>query len=293
MSDHSPRLVAPTSRRGSAAAVGVIARLRRRRGPRLILGLAWFAGCGGPPQSAAPPSAGARSPTVEPLPALMLERTTASPGVEIPLAPFEPSAADTAAILPPAGEPVRSPGELGLIAFEARRYPDAARHFAKALQTEPDRIEFLLGLGSSRLHLGEYRLAVPTIEKVLRLDPRQPIAWELLGIAEVERRRFAAALRSLNEAEALGRSTQALYVARCQAQLETGNYEAAIADTRRAEELGSTDPLLFGLRCSAAIRLRDWETAEQALATAIGHQLPQATIEELSAWLKRSRAESP
>jgi len=70
----------------------------------------------------------------------------------------------------------------GKIAFEARRFAEAANEFRKAVATKPDSVTARVNLGAALSQTGDLKGAAEQFEEVLRLEPGKATAHYNLGI---------------------------------------------------------------------------------------------------------------
>ena len=70
----------------------------------------------------------------------------------------------------------------GKIAFEARRYADAATEFRKAIASQPESLTARINLGAALTQLGDVNGAVEQFEAALRIDPRSVNAHYNLAV---------------------------------------------------------------------------------------------------------------
>lgn len=70
----------------------------------------------------------------------------------------------------------------GKIAFEARRYTEAANEFRKAVSIKPDSVTARVNLGAALSQTGDLKGAAEQFEEVLRLEPGKATAHYNLGI---------------------------------------------------------------------------------------------------------------
>lgn len=84
---------------------------------------------------------------------------------------------------------------LGDLDFQARRWTAATRRFALATRLNPGFTDAWLGLGRSRLALGQARLAIAPLAHAARLDPNNPTPHYYLALAYLKTGHRAAAAR--------------------------------------------------------------------------------------------------
>lgn len=92
----------------------------------------------------------------------------------------------------------------GKIAFEARRYAEAANEFRKAVAAKPDSVTARVNLGAALSQTGDVAGAAEQFTEALRIDPANAIAHYNLGIilaVQNKRQEAIAHLRSALSAE--------------------------------------------------------------------------------------------
>lgn len=89
---------------------------------------------------------------------------------------------------------------LGVIAYHAERYEDAARHFRQALAAQPDADEPLVNLGGVLLNLGQWREALRYNQRAVAGQPGDALAHAQLGLSYLQLDQFAPAETHLREA---------------------------------------------------------------------------------------------
>jgi tetratricopeptide (TPR) repeat protein len=241
-------------------------------------------GCGRTPQPVSPQSSSLTTTTTIPR---LAAPETASQTSE--LTPFDVDAPETQSLFQKEELTPEALIQQAHQALLAGKLQEAAEGYETVLATQRDNLDVLLGLGTARLRLEQYHRALPIIEKALRIDPNNGMGLELLGLVEVRRHRYSAALDQLNAAEKQGRKSMALYLGRSQAYAAAGNHPLAIQDTITAEELGCQDPMLFALRCSSALYAEEWSIAEVALLAAVERDVPESVATELRTSLEKRR----
>jgi len=73
--------------------------------------------------------------------------------------------------------------ETGLIFYLLGRHNDAAIHYQRALDSEPDNLAALVNLGVCHNELGQHQQAVLCYEKALKVDPTNSAGWGNLAKA--------------------------------------------------------------------------------------------------------------
>ena len=166
--------------------------------------------------------------------------------------------------------------------------PMAVGAVAEALERDDPgmALEVTTVFASALLELGERQRAVPHLERVTRLAPSQPGAWERLGKVLVELDRPDEAYATLSRAQSLAESQRAAEIegaARAERLLReakalqgSGRLEEALAAVRQAQEAAPREPDAWLLEVRLLIDLRrDDEAlhaAERLVTRTSGHQ---------------------
>jgi len=72
---------------------------------------------------------------------------------------------------------------LGELGRQARQFPDAIEHFARATELDPSFVDAFIGLGKSLVSLGRPGEAVPPLQAAVKLQPENPVAHYQLAFA--------------------------------------------------------------------------------------------------------------
>ncbi len=100
----------------------------------------------------------------------------------------------------------RTHNALGILADLQGRFPQAARHYERALEASPDNPIALNNLGYSLYLAGDWAGAKRALTQAVRLYPDYQLAWRNLGLVHARQRDYDEALqavaRSGSEAEA-------------------------------------------------------------------------------------------
>ena len=86
---------------------------------------------------------------------------------------------------------------LGLALGVSGRYDEAAAHFAKALQIDPNFYDGLVGMGVTREYQGRLPEAIDYFQAAIRLQPDAPKAHVQLGRALWKQNNDQAALEEI------------------------------------------------------------------------------------------------
>jgi predicted TPR repeat methyltransferase len=93
---------------------------------------------------------------------------------------------------------------VGIEQFERREFEAAVLSFELALQHAPGRPSVLMNLGVSCAHLGHFERADVYLGQALAADATQIDAWKAWGVAQMALGDWVSALRSHEQASALG-----------------------------------------------------------------------------------------
>lgn len=83
---------------------------------------------------------------------------------------------------------------LGLYYYNQKEYENSINSIKKAIEQNPDKLEFYINLGNSYCALKEYEKAKLVYEKVIDKDPSFDMAYHSLGLLYKEKREYKEAL---------------------------------------------------------------------------------------------------
>ena len=92
---------------------------------------------------------------------------------------------------------------LGYLLWTQGHAPEAAQEFQAELDNDPEHIQAMLYLADSQIQMNRVEDARPLLEKVVRINPANPMGHLDLGIVYAEAGRNADALRELKAAAAI------------------------------------------------------------------------------------------
>lgn len=92
---------------------------------------------------------------------------------------------------------------LGYLLWTQKIYPEAATEFEAELANDPGHVQSMLYLADTKIQTNKMEAARPLLERVIKLDPTQPLAHLDLGIVLTETDEKTEALRELQIAEKL------------------------------------------------------------------------------------------
>jgi Flp pilus assembly protein TadD len=91
----------------------------------------------------------------------------------------------------------------GKLAFEARRFTEAAVEFRKAVAAGPDNVAARINLGATLSQLGDAQAAAEQFEEAIRIDPRRANAHYNLAILLAGQNQHEKAIAHLQSAMAI------------------------------------------------------------------------------------------
>lgn len=92
---------------------------------------------------------------------------------------------------------------LGYLLWTQKSYPEAATEFQAELANDPDHVQSMVYLADAHIQMNQPDLALPLLEKAVRLDPSQPLAHLDLGIIYSDAGKNDEAMRELTLASKL------------------------------------------------------------------------------------------
>lgn len=126
---------------------------------------------------------------------------------------------------------------LGYLLWTQGQYLDAAKEFQAELVNVPDHVQALVYLADSNIKTGHSDLAVPLLQKAIRLEPRLEMAHLDLGIVYAEAGRHADAIRELKLAAKLKPDDVAPHWRLAQLYRTLGRREEANAEFEKTKTL--------------------------------------------------------
>ena len=136
---------------------------------------------------------------------------------------------------------------LGYLLWKARRYDDAEREFRAELANDPAHARALAWLGDSILQRDAPEIALPLIEKSIRLDTSIRIAHLDLGIILAGQKKYELSISELREAVRLDPSKSDAHFRLSRVYREMGRQEEAraeVAKIRRLSEQNAPEALV-------------------------------------------------
>lgn len=105
------------------------------------------------------------------------------------------------------------------------------------LHVNPRLVQVLMARARAYIMAGDFRMALPDLDRALDLNPNESGAYMMRGIANRELARIDEAIRDFNRALLLGPKSARLHYLRADAYESTGWYDRAIKGYNRALEL--------------------------------------------------------
>jgi Flp pilus assembly protein TadD/thiol-disulfide isomerase/thioredoxin len=97
-------------------------------------------------------------------------------------------------------EDVRVRGDLGKLLLRIGEFAEAARELSAAVQINPQNLELSQHLGVTLLQLNQLENAISVLQSVVQQNPSNGPAWYFLANAELQSRRFVAAIEAYRKA---------------------------------------------------------------------------------------------
>jgi tetratricopeptide (TPR) repeat protein len=184
----------------------------------------------------------------------------------------------------------------GREALERRRYPEARRHIARALEIYPKYALALELRGTLNMGEGHLEEACSDFQQAIEYDPNLGGAYLSLGAAYNRRQHFDEAVAPLTRAAMMLPNFWMVHYELALAYLGTGKYEAALAAISMAAEKNPAEPenrsSVSYTKARVLQELKDNPGAQAAFEQSIrqdpqGHfaQLSQERLELLTARL--------
>ncbi|MCS6834926.1 MAG: tetratricopeptide repeat protein [Anaerolineae bacterium] len=184
------------------------------------------------------------------------------------------------------------------------RHAEALGSYQRAIELDPTRPDYYVGLGLSYLNLDDYEQAIVNFDQAIVLDPRDPLAHYWRGLAFYDLGDYQAALPSLQEAVRidpnnafsqyyLGLTYNELrdyssalnalsisinlcesdcyfdYAARANSHYQLGNYDSALVDLNTALQLQPDYAYALNLRGLIAYQRANYANAIRDFSAAI------------------------
>jgi protein O-GlcNAc transferase len=138
-----------------------------------------------------------------------------------------PQAARPDTAVPPAESPAVDHVRVGNEFLEKKLFDDAEREFRLALEKDPDDLGAVSGLGQVALARGQYREALPHLERATSISSEMVSAFRSLGDAYAATGDFARASTAYRQAVALAPNDVETRLALARTLTENGEYTEA------------------------------------------------------------------
>ena len=83
-------------------------------------------------------------------------------------------------------------------------YQQAINDINKAVELEPQNVEYWLEKGGIHLRVNQLDEAVTALQKVLNLDPKNAGAYRMLGYTQIQQKKNKEGMANLEKAKELG-----------------------------------------------------------------------------------------
>ena len=131
----------------------------------------------------------------------------------------------------------------GKIAFEARRYADAATEFRKAIASQPASLTARINLGAALTQLGEVNGAIEQFEAALQIDPRSVNANYNLAVLLAGQKNHEAAIAHLRSALTVAENDLNARLLLAQELKHAGHIDEALPEFTRVVQADSNNEI--------------------------------------------------
>ena len=121
----------------------------------------------------------------------------------------------------------------GKLAFEAKRYADAATEFRKAVVAKPDSVAARINLGAALTQVGDVNGAVEQFEEALRIEPGKANAHYNLAVLLARQNKHEQAIEHLRAALSVEKNDLSARVLLAQQLLRSEHFEEALTEFSR------------------------------------------------------------
>lgn len=175
--------------------------------------------------------------------------------------------------------------------FDNERFSEALSTLESVLRDRPDDPALLYLIAVTHRAAGQSNLAVPTLERVIAIDPQHVNARKLLCILWTEEGRCTEAEAQMNPLIAAGTADAEAWALRGAARLRGGDLSNAAADAAQSLQIDPQLPNALLVRCAVLMRQGQLDAARDDLDSARKAGAPEAHCEALSQELDRKTAE--
>lgn len=121
----------------------------------------------------------------------------------------------------------------GKVAFEARRFAEAATEFRKAVASRPDSVAARVNLGAALTQVGDLEGAVQQFEEALRIDPRNVNANYNLGVLSGGQNKHEKAIAHFQSALVVDANDSGVRFLLGRELMKVGRLDEALAEVSR------------------------------------------------------------
>jgi tetratricopeptide (TPR) repeat protein len=162
----------------------------------------------------------------------------------------------------------------GKIAFEARRYAEAANEFRKAVAIKPDSVTARVNLGAALSQTGDLKGAAEQFEEVLRLEPGKATAHYNLGIILAVQNKHEEAIAHLRSVLSVEPNDTTARFLLAQQLNKSGKADEALIEYSRVVEVNPANESALLELVILLYRKRQFKTALEGLERSYA-QYPQ------------------
>jgi len=153
----------------------------------------------------------------------------------------------------------------GKVAFEARRYAEAASEFRKAAAAKPDSVTARVNLGAALTQTGDLTGAVEQFEAALRLDPSRAHAHYNLAVILSGQEKHAQAIAHLRSALSIDVNDLNARFLLAQELKKSGNADEALSEFARVVQANPANEAALLEQVKLLYRKRQFKQALEAL----------------------------
>jgi tetratricopeptide (TPR) repeat protein len=162
----------------------------------------------------------------------------------------------------------------GKLAFEAKRYTDAATEFRKAVAAKPDSVTARINLGAALTQMGDVNGAVEQFEEALRIEPGKANAHYNLAVLLARQNKHEQAIEHLRAALNVDKNDLSARVLLAQQLLRSEHFEEALTEFSRVVQADPNNEAALFEQVRLLYRTGQFKQALQVIET--GHaQYPQ------------------
>lgn len=144
-----------------------------------------------------------------------------------------------------------------------RSLTGAEECFSKAIEIEPQNLQYLIQRAEVYTSQGKFGLTIVDCDRVLELDDHNAAAWGLRGNAQRELGNYAEAIADCSKAIELGLQSPAVFLSRAVGYANVEDTDAALTDCDTALELAPDYAAAYHFRGMLRMQQEDVEPAQQ------------------------------